>query len=218
MNLFEQGEEVAREMERLRSFRRQVNRHSVMRQLAPGTAVKLLWSQLRLIWDGLRKLQLIDFSQMRRAELELICNKDEKASPYYRIVLCDPYGSLHALSEHLHATFPTFNWLALEDLTRIRVGQIPGINLVSFLNAVSVLMSLLAALGAYTIVEFLLRHLDMANDLIATGLAVLIWLLVVRLMILVVRHKARKRLQGTLGILGYMAIRAREGELPSARN
>lgn len=225
MNLIEQSEEVAREMERIRSFRRKVNRRTTMRQFAPRPGARLVRSQLRFIWQSLRKLQWIDFPGMTRMELELLCSEDEKASPFYGIILCGPDNDLHVTGEHLHERFPAFDWPALEGVTRIRVGQVPGPGLAGVLDAMRRLVSLLAvpvaflaALGVHSTVELHLRNLDMADDRIATGLSVLTCLLVVYLAVLVTRHRARKRLQGTLGILGYMAILARQGHLPSARD
>lgn len=224
MNLFEQSEEVAREMERIRSFRRKLDRRTTLRQLCPGAGIRLAWCQFRFVWKSLLELQWIDFSRLTRMELELLCNEDEKACPYYRIILCGPHNDLHVTGEHLHGKYPAFNWLALDGVTRIRIGQIPGISLVSILDAmrrlvslIAVLVAFLAALGVYTSVEFRFRNLGMTDDQIATGLSFLTCLVAVLAIVLVIRYRARKRLQRTLGILGYMAIRAREGELPSAR-
>ena len=224
MDMMQQSEEVAREIERFRCYHCKVGVLTTLRGLAPQTVFKLLWSETRIVWSCLRECRKVDFSHIRRTEFELLCNEDEKTSPYYRIIHSDPYNTLHALSERLDAKFPAFNWLALEHVTRIRIGQIPRLGFAGIWNAMRVLASLftllgafLAALGAYAFLEFRLPYLGMPDDLIAWVLASLTAILVVYLIFSVFTHMARKRLQRTLGVLGYMAIRVRQGELPSAR-
>ena len=227
MNLFEQSEEVVREMERIGSFRRQVKRRTTMRQQYPGSGIR---HQARVEPVAVRLEEPAETAVDRlvphdangtRTPLQ----RGRKVKSLLQDHPLRPHNDLQVTGERLHGKFSALTWLALENVTRIWIRQIPAISLVGILDAMRRLVSLLAVpvaflatLGAYTTVELRLRHLDMSDDRIAAGLSVLTCLAVVLLIVLVIRHRARKRLQGTLGKLGYMGIRARQGSCPRPGN
>ncbi len=172
----------------------------------------------RLVWKNLRKWRRTDSHALRQLRLEFLCSRDEKSSPYYEIIHSGPCGNFHPLSEHLIRKFPAFDWLELEVVTRLRLGQMPRNWLLEILGPSklgSVLASGAAGYGIFS--QGHLLPLDLNNPWSIAVLAGLAYLLGLALAILVPLHMARKRLRRTFGILGYMAVLARAGETPAAR-
>ena len=217
MNLARQSEVTVMEIENFYAFWRRINRCNALRSLGPRNAYGLMRIRYKFVWRNLLKRRPVDDLRARQARLDLLCSEAEKSNPFHEVIRSDPYNNYHALSEHLNGTFPEFNWLALEDVTRLRLDQIPRIRLMSLLNFLIVLLSSSLVLSGYRIFESHLAALDMSDEVYATGLTLIAYAIVVILSFLVITHAARKRLRRVVSVLGYMAIRARTDEALAVR-
>ena len=205
MNLVQQNEEVVKEIEKYYSFLWKTVFRNMLRSLNPEKFPKLFRIQLQFFWSNLRKKQPINIIQMRQQQLDLLCSEIEKLSPYYQIFYSDPHH-IHALSEHLLRMYPTFNWIALESVTHVRVDLIPKVNLMNILH---VGMFILAVFGAFKIFEDYPPPINTNNPLIIVGSLGLAYTAAFFVMIIFAFGRARRRLQRTTNILKYMAIRSR---------
>lgn len=217
MNLIQQCEKVIQEWEKLHSFWRNVNRCNMIRSLIPRNAFHLIRLDLMYLRSKFLTTQPADDRSLRQKHLDLLCSDRENSSPYFDVVRSDPVDHFHALGEHLGREFPDFNWLALEDVTRLRLDQMPRIGVRSLLKILGLLSPLVPILGGYGVFEINIPPLDMTNDWIVGALVAFAYLLVILLSVFVIAYRARNRLRKTIGILGYMAVRARAGEMPAAR-
>ena len=207
MNLVQQNEEVVKEIEEYYSFLWKIVLRNMLRSFIPTKTAKIFRIQFQFFQRNFRKKQPLNILQMRQEQLDLLCSSTEKSNPYYQIFYSDPHH-IHALSEHLIRIFPTFNWIALESVTHVRVDLIPRVKLMNILH---IGMFVLAVFGAFKIFETYPTSIDPSNPWIAVASIGLAYIAIFSVMILFVFGRARRRLQRTTNILRYMAIRSRVG-------
>ena len=232
-SLYMQSEAVANEVEEFDAFWRCVNRRAALRTLLLWHPLVLAWIWFRHdLWNRLRG-RPADAALARRRELELDCTAAEGQSEHFRIVQSDPMNVTHALSDRVIEKFPDFKWLALEDVIRMRIDQLPNITIRGPLEYLVLLMSAAPALiFLHRLVEGGLPALGMNadwaaggpgawitgewRDLAAGALIALAYFLAAFLALRAMAFGARRRLRRAAEILRYTAIRAREGDLPVA--
>ena len=217
MNFVEQGELVTDEVAGFHSFRIWIFWCSFMRFFFPG----ILPDMVRILF---RDRLNVGSLPSRQEQLDLLCSKSGKESRFYEIYRANPYNfdhtrNFHALSEHLEREFPTYAWTALANAMQARLDHLPRLGLITileFLALIPVSVIVDSLLGLYIIDLEEIRDWILYGDIdewIYFGFLVFAYLVLFLVISRIRIYLTRWRLRRTLGVLRYMEIRARAGDL-----